>query len=61
MALAKECDACGDFFKPSEDETIPNGITLSYFDFQGRVQGTIDKKELCPDCIQKVKDVLNIN
>lgn len=61
MALAKECDACGDFFKPTSDEDIPNGITFSYFDFQGQVQNTIIKKELCPKCIKKVKDVLNIN
>ena len=60
MGLAKECDACGDFFKPSSNEDIPNGITFAYFDIQGRVQKTILKKELCPECIKKVNNVLNI-
>lgn len=61
MALAKECDACGRFFKPSSDETIANGITYTYFDFEGRAQNTIDKKELCPSCLDAVYDILNKN
>ena len=61
MALAKQCDAkgCGKFFKPSTDENTPNGITFSYFDQQSNVQNTIEKKELCPDCLKKVRDMLN--
>lgn len=61
MATAKECDACGSFFKLSTDPTEANGITLAYFDIQGRVQNTIRKIELCPECLEKVKTVLNLN
>ena len=61
MALAKMCDACGSFFKPTPNEEIPNGITFSYFDLQGRVQNTIERMELCPACLQKVRNVLSNN
>ena len=58
MALAKECDACGDFYKPSPNEEEVNGIAFVYFDAQSQIQNTIEKKELCPKCIDNVRKAL---
>lgn len=58
MALAKKCDACQSFYDFIETENEPNGITLAFIDSQGKVQNTISKKELCPKCIGKIRDVL---
>ena len=59
MALAKECDACGDFFKFSSDDTKPNGITLGWFNQNGVMAKSIVKKELCPNCLDKIDKILN--
>lgn len=59
MALAKKCDACQKFYDFIETENEPNGITLCFIDSQGKPQNTISKKELCPECIGKIRDVLS--
>ena len=60
MALAKKCDACKTFFDFDKDETKPNGIVLAWMNENSQVSRTIEKKELCPKCIKKVKDILDI-
>ena len=59
MASAKKCDACGEFYTFDSNPTKANGITLTFFNELGQASNTILKKELCPDCLEKVKSVLN--
>ena len=58
MALAKECDACGEFFKFNPNDSEPNGIALVYFNQNGQIARTIEKKELCDSCLDKIYKVL---
>lgn len=58
MASAKKCDACGNFYPFVKDEENANGITLAYFNEVGQVSHTIDRKELCPDCLAKITAVI---
>lgn len=61
MALAKECDACGSFFKFDKNETKPNGIALVWINQNGHISSTIEKKELCSACLEKINEILNNN
>ena len=58
MASAKKCDACGEFYTFDCDETKPNGITLTWFNEMGQAANTIVRKELCPECLEKVNKVI---
>lgn len=59
MALAKKCDACGQFFDFDPDETKPNGIALVWINQSGQIAKTIEKKELCSSCLKKIDNILN--
>jgi hypothetical protein len=59
MALAKKCDACEKFFDFSDDDMTPNGIALVYINQNRQIAHTIDKKELCDDCLAKINKILN--
>jgi hypothetical protein len=59
MALAKKCDACGHFFDFDTDENKPNGLALVWINQNGQISKTIEKKELCNDCLKKIVDILN--
>lgn len=61
MALAKKCDSCGEFYDFTNNEQEANGISFVFFNAQGQLSHTLDRDELCPTCLQKVRDVLNIN
>ena len=56
------CDACGATYRPyntGKDVIRANGMTFVYFDKIGKMHNK-GKLELCPDCMDKVKDfVLN--
>lgn len=59
MALAKKCDACGEFYDFTNDEQEANGISFVFFNAQGQLSHTLDRAELCPTCLEKVKDILH--
>lgn len=59
MALAKKCDACGQFFDFDPDENKPNGLALVWINQNGQIARTIEKKELCNSCLSKIEDILD--
>lgn len=58
MAIAKKCDACKEFYDFNNDEQEANGVVLVFFNAQGQQSHTIDRAELCPDCLKKVRDII---
>lgn len=61
MASAKRCDACESFFTYEEDDKDANGIMICRYDERGRLLKTIKKLDLCPECLQKVREIVDYN
>jgi hypothetical protein len=59
MAVAKKCDACKSFYDYDPDESHPTGITMVHYDEQSKPVKTTNKYELCPECLDKVRTIIN--
>lgn len=59
MAVAKKCDACGQFYEYDSYESHANGISMVHFDEQSRPTKTINKYELCPECMEQINAIVN--
>lgn len=58
MSAAKVCDACNEFFRYEDDISSPNGITITHFDEAGKASHAIRKIELCPNCMNRIDDIV---
>ena len=57
MSIARECDVCGDFYRPyNADHTKPNAIEFISMDYHNKyIHGS---KDCCPDCMKAIKDLV---
>lgn len=58
MASANICDSCGNFYAYESNNQVPNGVTLSHYNRSGQVDTTLERYELCPDCLAKIYDIV---
>lgn len=59
----KKCDRCGEYYVPFREYSFlafndPTGITFIFDDTQEQKRVSIEKYDLCPECIKEIKNFL---
>ncbi len=61
MALAKKCDRCGKLHEhyPTNDNNVCNSIQSLCVTSCGQVWRSMNRKDLCPECMEAIKAFLS--